>query len=98
MTILARELLILFLICSVWTFISTPELAKRLHELQWFKNPEEKEDYLGRARVSRCGVYAMCSSIPLASHIIYPYNWLAVIIVWPLVFGISWRLLKKLGL
>jgi ABC-type Co2+ transport system permease subunit len=92
-----REAVILFIFCLVWTFIATPTVANAVHEMQWTNKPRGGEDYVARARVARCGVYSMCASIPFGSHIEYPLNWLAVILVAPTIFFVSWSLLKKVG-
>ncbi|MCE2765370.1 MAG: hypothetical protein LW628_00425 [Fimbriimonadaceae bacterium] len=94
---LTREILILMVFCIVWTLIATPTLAREMHRLQWVNKSTGDEDYVARSRFARCSVYAMCSSIPLGSHIQYPNNWLAVLVVAPTIFYLGWILLKRLG-
>ena len=94
---LTREILILTAFCVVWTFIASPSMAKAFHDMQWTQKPDGSEDYVARSRFARCSVYAMCSSIPLGSHIQYPNNWLAIILVAPTIFSLSWILLKRIG-
>ena len=94
---LTREILILMVFCIVWTLIATPTLAREMHRLQWVYKSTGDEDYVARSRFARCGAYAMCFSIPFGSHIQYPYNWLAVLVVAPTIFYLGWILLKRLG-
>lgn len=92
-----REALILLIFCVAWSFLATPKVAQAIHEMQWVKPPSDGEDYVAKARIARCGVYSLCASIPLGSHIAYPLNWLAVLVAAPAVFVLSWNLLRKLG-
>lgn len=94
---LAREVLILFAVCALWTWIATPKTAELFASMQFVKNSDQPaRDFVGKARFARCGVYAMCACIPFGPRIQYPYNWLVIIVLWPVVFATAWQVFLRL--
>lgn len=93
---LAREVLILVGVCVLWTFLATPRTAENFAFMQFVKNPDQPAtDYVGKARLARCVTYAMCACIPTGPRIQYPYNWLVIIVLWPVVFATAWQVFLR---
>jgi hypothetical protein len=93
---LVREVVTLFAFCVVWTFIACPNVVEAVEKYQ-LNGRSESLDKVAKSRFARCGVYAMCSCIPLGPRIHTPYNWLVVIVVGLAVFLLSWLILKRIG-
>jgi hypothetical protein len=105
------EIIILVIVCIVWTCIATPEFFKAMREIdtggKWFKSelekmhwttePAEGMDPVMTARFARCGCYAICSCVPLGTYIIFPYSLAVGVFLFLLVFGLSWYFLVKRG-
>lgn len=94
---LLQEVLILGSFCALWTWIATPKTAELIASMQFVKNPNQPAtDYVSKARFARCGLYAMCACIPFGPRILYPYNWLVIIILAPVIFTLAWQVLLRL--
>ena len=98
MTALIRELAILAGACFVWSLIASPEMAKAIRSAQMIKSdsPFTDQSEIARSNFAKCFGYALCACIPFGSRIIFPFNWLVIIVVWLSVFFGSLAILRQL--
>ncbi len=83
-------------ILAIWIAFANPTIVEAYRKAQWAQEDQVQVDYKEHSQRLRAAGVGMYSAVLVGTNVVYPINWLFLLLAFGLTYWLSLKLIKRI--